>query len=265
MSRIKNFISGIHFFFQGCRTLIRNPKLWPWAIIPTVINLALLALMIYGFVHYYGDIYGWISDHLGHITIANPDAWYWHMLNALLWFIDIIFQIFVVLISLTLMLIFSYALGFAIAAPFNDALSERVEMMVTGVEPPPFLFKKFCSEMFRIIRIESIKAIILLVIPIILFVLNIIPIIGAPLYVALTFIFGAWDLGFSYADLPLGRKIVPLSERWRFAKENRWMLTGFGIGFIIPFFGLIFAAPLVVGGTLLYVDRELPKGYPSSP
>ena len=112
--------------------------------------------------------------------------------------------------------------------------------------------------MIRIIKIESIKAIVLLVIPLVLFVLNIIPVVGAPIYVALTLIFGAWDLGFSYADLPMGRKITPLSERWRFAKENKWMLTGLGIGFAIPFFSLVFAAPLVVGGTLLYVDRECP-------
>jgi uncharacterized protein involved in cysteine biosynthesis len=238
--------------------LVHSPKLWPWAIAPTIINIALLALMIYGFIHYYGTMYDWVSAHLGHITLANPDTWYWHILNGFLWVVDVIFQVFVVLISLILLLVVSYALGFVIAAPFNDALSERVETLATGVEPPPFLFKKFCADMIRIIRIEGIKAIILLLIPIVLFVLNIIPVIGAPLYVALTLTFGAWDLGFSFADLPMGRKVSPLRERWRFARENKWMLTGLGIGFIIPFFSLIFAAPMVVGGTLLYIDRENP-------
>ena len=125
--------------------LAHSSKLWPWAIAPTIINLALLALMIYGFIHYYGNMYDWVSGHLGHITIANPDAWYWHAVNIVLWIFDVIFQIFVVLVSLILLLIVSYALGFIIAAPFNDALSERVETIATGVEPPPFSFKSFLT------------------------------------------------------------------------------------------------------------------------
>jgi uncharacterized protein involved in cysteine biosynthesis len=66
---------------------------------------------------------------------------------------------------------------------------------------------------------------------------------------------GAWDQGFSYADLPFGRKAVPFTVRKEFALKQRWALIGLGIGFIIPFFALIFAPPMVVGGTLLYVDR----------
>jgi CysZ protein len=223
---------------------------------PTLINLLLLAAMLFAFVHYYGDIYGWLTAHIGHLNIANPDTWYWRVLDALLWVADLLLQILIVLISLVLLLIVAYALSFIVAGPFNDALSERVEVMVTGHEPPPFSFGKFIKDILRTVRIEAIKAVILLSIPIVLFVLNFIPVVGGLLYVVLTFVFGAWDLGFSYADIPNGRRVVPLRERWRFARKNRWALIGLGAGFIIPFFSLIFAAPMVVGGTLMYIDSH---------
>ena len=256
MRRIKDFRDGMGFLFRGFSFLVNHPKLWIWAIIPTIINLILLAVMLGVFIHYYGDIYGWLSSHLGLTGWEDPSAWWQTVLNALLWIVNGLFQIFISLISLILLLIVSYAASFIVAGPFNDMLSEKVEVMATGDEEPPFRLKKFISDLWRTIRVESVKAVILIAIPVVLFVFSFIPVVGPPLYVLLTFIFGAWDLGFSYADLPFGRKAQPFSLRWDFAKKERWTLIGLGVGFIIPFFALIFASPMVVGGTLLYVDRR---------
>lgn len=256
MSRIKEFISGIGFFFKGFRFLISHPKLWPWAIIPTLINLIILIIMMVVFIHYYGDLHGWLSGYLGHIDIENPTSWYMHILDGILWVADLLFQLLIIILSLIILLIISYAVALIVAAPFNDTLSEQVEIIVTGSGEIPFSLKKFIKDMWRIIKMESIKALILLLIPIVLFVLNIIPAIGGFLYVLLTFLFGAWDMGFAFAELPLGRKLVPLKERFAFGMKNKWSLMGLGFGFIIPFFYLIFTAPLAVGGTLLYIDRQ---------
>ena len=256
MSRMKDFIKGFGCLMRGFAFLASHPRLWPWAIIPTIINIILLVVMIFAFVHYYGPLHGWLTAHLGHLDIQNPTTWYWHVVDALLWIVDAIFQLLIVLMSLMLMLIVSYVLGLIIAAPFNDALSERVEILVTGAEPPPFSWKKFIFDTLRTIRIEAIKAAILLAIPIVLFVLSFIPIVGAPLYIILTFFFGAWDLGFTYADLPMGRRVLPFRDRVAFAKANKWALIGLGSGFIIPFFALLFSPPMVVGGTLLYIQTS---------
>ncbi|MBT3182168.1 MAG: hypothetical protein HN337_06660 [Deltaproteobacteria bacterium] len=256
MSRTQDFIGGFLHIFKGFKFLTSHRRLWVWAIIPTLINLLIVVAMISIFTHYYGDFYGWLASHMGNLDIANPTAWYMHILDGILWVLNILFQILIILISLILMLVIAYGLSFIVAAPFNDALSERVETALTNNEPPPFSMKKFVGDMLRIIKIESIKAAILLAIPILLFILNIIPVIGGPIYVFLTLIFGAWDLGFAFADLPMGRKVIPLKERWGFAKKNKWALIGFGTGFIIPFFTLVFAAPMVVGGTLLYVEKS---------
>jgi CysZ protein len=258
-SRIKDFVSGVGFLFRGFGFFASHPRLWLWAVIPTFINIILLIIMISAFAHYFSDIYAWLSAHAGRLDIESPAVWYMHILDWLLWIINLLFQLLIIILSLILILLVSYAAALIIAGPFNDALSEQVEIIVTGSGEVPFSLKKFVKDLWRIVKMESIKALILLLIPIALFILNAIPAIGGFLYILLTFLFGAWDLGFAFAELPMGRKLAPLSERFAFGMRHKWALMGLGIGFVIPFFYLIFAAPLAVGGTLLYLDRQTEK------
>lgn len=256
MSRIKDFAKGLGFLTKGFSFLVGHPRLWVWAALPTFINLVLLGVMLAVFVHYYGDVYGWLSAHIGVLKIQDPSTWYWQALNVLLWVLNLLFQVLIVVVSLTILLIASYVLGLIIASPFNDLLSERVEIIAANYEPSPFSMGKFLRDTIRIIRVESVKASVLIVIPVVLFIFNFVPVVGGFLYVALMIVFGSWALGFSYADLPFGRRAAPFSERWLFAKNNRWALIGFGAGFVVPFFSLIFTAPMVVGGTLLFINSS---------
>lgn len=256
MSRIKEFIIGIGYIFKGFRFLGSHPKLWPWAILPTIINLAILGAMIAVLAGNYDELYGWLSDKIGHLDIVNPATWYWHILDGILWILDKIFQLFVLILSAVIMLIISYALSFIVAAPFNDLLSEQVEILVAGKESPPFSWRGFIVNLIRTIKIESIKAAVFIAIPVVLFLLNFIPGFGGLAYLILTFIFGAWDMGFAYADLPMGRKVAPFKDRVDFAMRYKYGLAGLGMGFIVPFFNLLFASPMVVAGTLFYTDKE---------
>ncbi|MFA4874168.1 MAG: EI24 domain-containing protein [bacterium] len=255
MSRIKGIRDGLIFLVRGFTFLAARPRLWPWAILPTIVNLILLGVMLGIFIHYYSGLYSWLASHLGIGEIANAAAWWQHLLNWLLAAAGIILKALIVLLTLIMLMLVTYGLSFIVAGPFNDALSERVETAVTGKEPPPFTLRKFISDLWRTIRVESIKAAILIAIPFVLFVVSFIPFVGSIVYIALTFLFGAWDLGFSYSDIPFGRRAAPFRERLAFAKRHRWTLMGLGAGFVVPFFSLIFAAPMVVGGTLLFVDK----------
>jgi CysZ protein len=262
MSRTHDIATGFLYIFKGSRFLCKNRKLWAFAVLPTLIDMLILIAMFSVFAHFYSDFYGWLSSHLGGLGITNPDRWYLYLLSGILWIIDVFFQIIIWIVSLILMLIAAYAISFIVAAPFNDMLSERVEIILTGKLPIPFSFKKFVSDVIRTVKIESLKAAILIFIPIFLFILNLIPAVGALAYVLLTIFFGAWDMGFSFADLPLGRRVMPIGKRWEFAKREKWALIGLGAGFIIPFFALIFMAPMVVAGTMFYVNRTAASTLP---
>ncbi len=256
MSRLKELGVGFGALLRGFIFLAGRPRLWIWAILPTMVNLLLLGLMVGVSFHYYGDLYGWLISHIGLAEIAAPETWWQHLLNALIFAAGLVLKALIVLLTLVLLLLFTYALSFVVAGPFNDALSERVEQLLTGAEPPPFALKKFVADLWRTVRVELIKAGILLAIPVALFVVSFIPVVGGPLYLLLTFAFGAWDLGFSYADLPYGRRAAPFRTRWAFARSNRFALMGLGAGFAIPFFALLFAAPMVAGGTILFVEKQ---------
>lgn len=256
MSTFKDFAVGLSTLFRGFVFLLRNPRLWLMALAPTVINLIVLGAMIGVFVHYYGDVYAWLSTHLVRLGLQNADTWYLQALAAVLWVLDAIFQAFIILLSLILLLILSYAVGLTISAPFNDALSEKTETILTGAEPPPFSLSKLVRESARTIKIEALKSLVFVAIPCVLFILNFIPVAGGILYTFFTILFGAMDLGFSFADLPMGRRVLPLKTRLDFARANKWGLAGLGIGFMVPFFALIFSAPMAVAGAIFYVEHK---------
>lgn len=255
MSRPRDFVTGVGYIFRGFTFLVSRPNLWIWAIIPTIINLIILVAMFGVFSHYFSDLNGWLALHLGLDKIAAPETFWQHIASAMLWVLDLVLKIFIALLSIIMIVLLSYAISFIVAGPFNDALSERVEIHARGILPPPFSVRKFAADIFRIIKWEVVKAMFLISIPIALFVLSFIPAVGGPLYVAAAFVLGAWDLGFSFTDIPMARRVLPLRARLEFANRNFLALTGLGLGFLIPFFALVFQAPLVVAGTLLYLDR----------
>lgn len=254
MSRISDLIVGSKHLAKGFVFLFAHPSLWPWALIPTILNLLLLVVTLAFFIGYYGDIYSWLALHLGIANVSQQvelSAYTFVIVAA-----RIIVQMLLVILSLILIFIVAYCAGLVIASPFNDALSERVEIIKDGFSPSPFSFMRFISETMRVAKVETLKAFLLFVIPIALLILNIIPIVGGFLYIIFTFLFGSLSFGFSYADLPATRRALSFKERLIFIRRNKWALIGFGIGFIIPFFGLVFSAPMVVGGTLLYIELE---------
>jgi len=256
MEMLKNFYLGIQHIWQGLSFLKAHKKLWAFAILPTVINVALFIIMLNVFSHYYADIYNWLQAFLGPIQIEAPEVWY---LKIAAWFLMVInglFQIIIWLLALLCMLIIFYVLGFIIAGPFNDMLSERVEQIITGVNPQDFSWKKLLSDLTRTLKAEILKAIFFLSIPLALLLVVFIPIVGSIIYPALTIGFGMFDLSFNYIDYPMARKTQPFSERLKFAKKHKIALIAFGTPILIPFANFLLMAPLVVGGTMLYLKLK---------
>jgi CysZ protein len=251
-----SFAIGFKNFFSGISFLIARPRLWWFAVVPASIGLIMLVLMFVGFFHYYGDLHAWIISHVGHLHIDDPDAWWMHVLNVLLWVVDLIVQLLVVLVSAILILLSFYIATLIISAPFNDMLSERVEEEVTGVKAPPFSFRRMIRETGHTMWIEILKGLVFISVPVVSLVLLVIPAVGGICYIAVTLIFGMWDMGFTYIDYPMGRRHMSFMQRMRFAWQNKSALVGFGWIFLIPFLNFFFIAPMAVGGTLLFLACE---------
>ena len=256
MKLLKNFYLGTQHIWQGLSFLKEHKKLWFFAILPTVINVALFIIMLNVFSHYYDHIYIWLQAFLGPIQIEAPEVWYLKIVAWFLLVIDALFRMIIWLLALLFMLIIFYVLGFIIAGPFNDMLSERVEQIITGVNPQDFSWKKLLSDLIRTLKAETLKALFFLSIPLALLLVVFIPIVGSVIYPVLTIGFGMFDLSFNYIDYPMARKTLPFADRINFAKKHKVALLGFGTPILIPFANFLLMAPLVVGGTLLYLKLK---------
>ncbi len=253
MSRIKAFGLGLNYMKRGFHFFFSNRKLWWYAIIPTIINIAVMVLAIWLMIHYFDHLTGWIFGEASPSAAADLGwlAKIWSgFLGTIIWIAKAL--IFVILLLFLLLAVFIVSM--IIAGPFNDALSEKVEVIALGGEEAPFTLSYILKSTKRTIIVELQKALFFLSIPIILLVLNLLPAIGSALYIIIAGIFAAFDIGFNFSDYPMSRKLWSFRDRIKIAWLHKYMFVGFGIVALIPLFPYLFAAPLVVGGTLMFSE-----------
>ena len=257
MSRISQFFLGLRQLFRGFGFLTKHPTLWPWVFIPFLISILLLALSWGLFIHYYPGFYQFLVTHVGLQTL--PEAYgFWATLGyAALWVLKQILKLFLFLLGLIFLSLITFLIYLIVASPFFDILSEKVSTLAKGEEPLPFEWKHFFKSMGRTMLVETQKATLFLVVPLVLLVLNLIPAVGGFLYALATSLFGMWALGFISVDFPMGLKLLPFKQRFRFARHHKYSLIGFGVLFLIPFAPLLLQAAMVVGGTLLYHELSI--------
>lgn len=253
MSRIKELSSGFGHIKKGFGFFRGHKRLWWYAIIPTLINLLVLALMIALLIHYYSDLTSWIfgSDTAGGITEMSWLAKSWHYILAVLIYIA---KTLIFIILLLFLMVLTFVFSMILAEPFNDLLSEKTEQIATGKDETPLSWQYIAKSIRRSIIVGLQKAAFFLAIPLLLLVLNVIPAVGSIIYLILAGLFAAFDIGFNFIDYPMSRKLWTFSKRMKMGWKNRYQLVGFGIVALIPLFAYIFAAPMVVGGTLLFEE-----------
>jgi CysZ protein len=155
-------------------------------------------------------------------------------------------------------LVLVFLLSSLVAAPFNDALSEAVERILTGAAPPPFSLRRMMADIARTIRLELLKVLLYAAIIGPMFLASFfIPGIGQLVSLA-GFALTAIYLGIDYVDWPAARRDWSVGERVAFARRQLAAVAGFGTGvwvlLFIPLVNLFFMPAAVAGGTMLFVD-----------
>jgi uncharacterized protein involved in cysteine biosynthesis len=116
---IGRFIAGLVLPLKGGILLLRHRRLLALAAVPLVLHLLLYLAALALVVHYYEEWFG--------LLFAQPQARYW-----LVGYVVLRFLAFVLLLAA---LVFSFVLvGTALAAPFLEVLSTRVERLLQGPE-----------------------------------------------------------------------------------------------------------------------------------
>jgi len=180
-------------------------------------------------------------------------GWVGGLLSALRWLIELVAGILIMILGLVLVLVLSSI----VAAPFNDALSEAVEHILTGESAPPFSLSRMLADVARTIRLELLKVSVYLAVVGPMFLASfVIPGIGQVISLV-GFALTAVYLGIDYVDWPAARRNWSVSDRVAFARSQLPAVAGFGTGvwllLFIPLVNLFFMPAAVAGGTMLFV------------
>lgn len=253
------FARGLAYAFRGMRFVyFQHPTLVRYWLFPILITAGALLAAFYGTWTYYDDLgdalWSWMPD-----SWSEATGWVATLLGALRWFINLLLGLVLAVLGLVLVVILSSV----VAAPFNDALSEAVENILTGEPAPPFSLKRMVADVVRTIRLELLKVLIYAAIVGPMFLASfLIPGIGQVISLvgfALTAIY----LGVDYVDWPAARRDWSVAERMTFARQQVAALAGFGTGvwvlLFVPLVNLFFMPAAVAGGTMLFVASAPPR------
>jgi CysZ protein len=225
------FFRGFLAPFRGGAYVARH-KLWPYLLLPILLDLALGAATMFGVQRYLR----------AESFVATPMA-------------DNPLVGYAILIGLTLL---GSAIIFIIAQPlllavFSDRLSERVERSVRGTAPSaPFL-----TSTGRALLHGLLKLVFYALALTVAAVLTIVSAgVGGLIGVGLGAVFLAYD-GFDY---PLSRRGASFGKKWAYLVRHPAQTLGFGLGatllYLIPL--AVFVAPpfVAVGATLVFLETD---------
>lgn len=251
--KISSLVGGLLAPLRGAGFMAKNKTLIPLAVIPVILNTILFALFFFLSLKYFNK---WLTS-----ILPQSEEWYWVALIYLLMIVLII----VLLLAIVLAFV---AVANILASPFNDALSAKTEMIITGRKDEPFSISAVIKEVGRTIVEELKKILFYLVAMGVIFLFNLIPVIGSVIYVVLGSALTVFWLGLSFLDYSFARKQYKFGQKLKFIKAHPATSFGFGlsifVGVLIPVFNLFFFPIAVVGGTLLYleiaaVETDTPK------
>lgn len=247
------FVRGISYAFRGMRFVyVQHRGLARYWLFPILITGVALIGVFYGAGSLYDDLAAAVWS-LFPESWSDASGWTGGLLRGLRWLLEVLAGIMIALLGL----IAVFLLSSVIAAPFNDALSEAVEDILTGRRAAPFSFRRMVADIVRTIRIELLKVVVYVVVIGPMFVVSfLVPGVGQLVSLA-AFVLTAVYLGVDYIDWPAARREWSVGDRVAFVRRQLPAVAGFGTGvwvlLFIPLVNLLFMPAAVAGGTMLFV------------
>lgn len=235
--------TGVEYFFDGF-TLISKPGVRLFVIVPLIINVLLFGTAFY---YMFGQIDILVQDVIDWIP-----AWLDWLKDGIAF---IIWPIAIVIILLFSSLVFT-TLANWIAAPFNGLLSERIEMLITGQQPPDSGVFDIIKDIPRTLGRELHK--LAWYLPRALFFLLlffILPVVGQVIW----FLFTAWMMAIQYCDYPFDNHKVCFKSMRRELEAQKKDSLLFGMTVtafsMIPIVNFIVMPVAICGATAMWVEK----------
>ncbi|MBF8192962.1 EI24 domain-containing protein, partial [Nonomuraea sp. K274] len=240
MRSLRDFTSGVGFFFQGLGWVARNGRWWLFGLIPALIAFAVyVAALIF---------LGTNAADFAEFLTPFADSWSWRELFRTL------VGIALFLGGLALAVLTFAALTLAIGEPFYERLSAAVDVLESEHEQP------WWRTLPRSIRdsLVTLGYVLLFTIP--LFILGFVPVVGQTIVPVLGAAVSGFFLTVELTTLALERRGMVRKARFALLRANKASALGFGVAvfllFLVPFVAVV-AMPAAVAGAALLVRTRL--------
>lgn len=247
IKRTGSFANGFTTVFSSLRLLSKHKGLILYFIVPFILNVAILSGIYYAS---YSFIKPWLYD------LIEGGGWLFSFLRIVL------APALLIILAVITSLLYSIV-GNIVTAPFNDFLSYSIEVREANINfDEPFSLKVIIADIVRM-TLNIVKMLgILLLINILLFALNLIPVLGNLLYTVLSFMASTFFLGFQFFDFPLERRRFDFGGKLKIAWRFKFMTMGLGTGFMlttfIPILGFLGLNMATMGATTLFLAHMRP-------
>ena len=238
-----SFLAGLLAPFRGLVYLIRHPGLYHLAALPAFLGLAL-----------WSGIVALTIPRVNAVVNSYVPATGWA--HTLLYF-PAIFIAGLAVLMLAAVLV--NLLGTLLAAPFNDALSAKVEQYEGRLpsEASYGMSGQFARLGATIVDELSKWGFYLLLLGMLL-PLWLIPVVGQMLWTVLGSLLTFWFLGFEYLDYCFSRRQMRFRQRRAFLWSHATTMVGLGVTvtgcMAVPLASFVMMPFAVVGATLLYLE-----------
>ncbi len=243
----KRLFRGSGYLGRGWRFVTsEHPGLVAYCVAPVIIAIISISTVFGLLSYYYSDLMGMLW--------SRPDSWYLLTLYYIV-------AVFVFLLMLVLGYVAFFIMQTILSSPFNDILTERVEMLAIGKEPPPFTMARFAKgiAVTLVHTVVKLSIYIFFMVPLLL-IGWIIPVVGPVVSSVGGFIVTAFFVSYDQMDYAMARREWPFGQKIRAVTRNFALCFGFGgsmAGVLwVPIVGILFIPLAAVGGTLMFCDLE---------
>lgn len=250
------FFRGMSYLPRGAWFLLRNPRLWKYAVVPLLINMVVALLGLWGAIYLAGNVH-----EMGTSAMADWEG-AWGALAFVLKGMLYLFEAMAVLVIPVLLawLLTAFPLGILyklLFTPFMEGLGGATDRLILtgGKERVEFQTSHLTIlyTMLDAVVLGLIQGlVIMLLLPLLL-----IPFIGSLVWMILPpSIFASMD----FSDIHLVRRGYTAGEKMRLWKVHKWRFFGYGASFFffltLPLLNALAIPIATVGGAMLYLELD---------
>jgi len=255
--------AGASYPFRALGYLRRYPKLWPYLIIPIVLNAMVGTGLYVGLLLWGWNLsQDWMTQWILWVDEAIAQLPQW--LNFLRWILVILAWELRILAGLGLLLLTGFIFaqfGVLLGSPWYGQLSEQLEKIKTG--QIGLIEVGLVRDVGRAIAFELKKLGLLILIGLPLLILHFIPGLGSGVAMVGGIGLTAVLSGMDFLDSPLERRRLTFRQKLKLLTKNLPASASFsGICLVlvsIPLLNLVTIPLCVAGGTLFFCDRIYPQ------